>query len=421
MEKYRLKIGDQILNVELEKIGSSPEIPDNSTPVKAGFVGACAHPWNPLDKLKGFNIRLYIDAAWIWTAKGLYINPMKQAKAQTAFGMLDEYFNEAAKLGVDVAPCVLRCPDWLNGYSENNGTNSNDYPPIRKGADRLDPKSYEEYAGFWEQLAMRYGTRTFPDNKLKIDTTPRWTNDIPNVKKSGLGALDLDKGGVRIKYFEIGNEVMKWWNRGTDKEGTYMNAKEFATMLLVVYRAIRKVSDIGVIMGGTTGFELPYIKEMFAHIEKIAPGEKFTDKIVIHNYSNLFNERDKWPPTWRDSAACMPSEDKAFPAINDIVSFAKSRGMEVWVNEFGCDSEPPSWMHINGSRYGLSDQDAQAKQIVESFKAYAAAGVERAYMFMFADEQGGPGLWQRCGLVAGENKGYAEKPAYQAVKKLIQA
>lgn len=421
MEKYRLKIGDQILNVELEKIGSSPEIPDNSTPVKAGFVGACAHPWNPLDKLKGFNIRLYIDAAWIWTAKGLYINPMKQAKAQTAFGMLDEYFNQAANLGLDVSPCVNRCPDWMNGKTENNSTNSNNFPPIKAGKDRTDPASYQEYADFWAQLAMRYGTKTFPDSQIKIDTTPRWTGDIPNQKKSGFGALPLDKGGVRIKYFEIGNEVDSWWHVGTADEAMYMKPEEHAAMLLACYRAIKKVSDIGVVMAGLTGFDLKYLKAMFAYAEKIAPGEKFTDKIVVHHYSNLFNEYGKWPPTWRDSSACMPDEDKAFPAINDIVSFAKSRGMEVWVNEFGCDSEPPSWMHINGSRYGLSDQDAQAKQIVESFKAYAAAGVERAYMFMFADEQGGPGLWQRCGLVAGENKGYAEKPAYQAVKKLIQA
>jgi hypothetical protein len=402
----------------VDTVVTPPPPPDPEK--KSALVGVNCFPWTPLEKVKPFNLRVYIDAGWIWTDKGLYINPMRQAKAQTAFGMLDEYFNEAARLGIDASPCINRCPDWLNGKSESNGTNSNNFPPIRPGKSRLDSASYAEYAEFWAQLAMRYGTKTFPADKLRVDTSPRWSGDIPNTKRSGLGALPIEQGGVRIKYFEIGNEWDRWWDVGGTNDAAYVKAEEQAVMLLTCYRAIKKVDpSIGVIMGGLTGFDLKYLKAMFAHLDKIAPGERMTDKIVVHHYSNLRNEYGKWPPTWDLSAACMPEEDKDFGMISEIVAFAASRGLKVFVNEFGCDSEGPSWMHIAGSRYGMTDKDAQALQITKSFKAYGAANVERAYMFMFADEPFGAGLWQRCGMVTSELNGYQPKPAYAATIALV--
>ncbi len=234
-----------------------------------------------------------------------------------------------------------------------------------------------------------------------------------------MGALPIEQGGTRIKYIEIFNEVMRWWDRGGANDAAYMHPEEFAAMLLVCYRAIRKVSDVGVIMGGTTALELDYLKAMFAHADKIAPGEKITDKIVVHYYLHEGNEYGKHPPTWWNSGACMPEEDKGLPKLKEIVAFGKSRGLETWLNEFGSDTEGPSWMHISGSRYGMTDQQAQGEQLARTFKALGSYGVERAYMFMASDENGGPGLWQRCGLLTGKTNGYQAKPAMAATVALI--
>jgi len=418
-QKIIISIPAQTFDVEVD-IPDGPVVidpPDPGTVTPSGLIGTNCFPWSPLEKLKGFNLRCYIDTAWIWREKGLYINPMFRGKAQTAFGMMDEYFNMAAAFGIDVLPCVNMIPLWYNGKGDSTGSASNHFPPIKNGRSRIDPGSYADYAEFWAQFVMRYGTRTFSDN-LRVDTTPRWTGDIPNVPRSGLGALDLDKGGTRIKYVEINNEVDIWWKRGGNEDAAYMKAEEHVAQLIAVYRAIRKVSDIKVVMAGLTGLDLTYLKAMFSYAEKTYPGEKFTDVINVHYYTNIGNEYAKHPPTWVVGGACYPEKDKGFSYLKEIVKFGKEKGLPVWLSEFGADTKPESWMHIKGD--GISDEQAQAELITRTFKMCAEYGVERAYVFTANDEGGGTGLWQRCGLMTSEATGYQPKPSYNAVLKLIE-
>jgi len=382
--------------------------PDTST---VAGIGANTFPWIPLDKLQMFStLRCYIASGWIWRPGGLYSQPMYQAETAEAHG-LDDYFTAAKARNIDILPCINQTPEWYR--QEGSGTGSNDFPPIKKGLSRTDPNSYKDYAEFWYQFCARYGSTKHPDSDLRVDQTPRWPGDIKNVKKSGLGL---------IKYVEINNEVMRWWDKGTEKNEAYMHPEEFAAMMSIVYDACKRADpNIQVIMGGTTNFELGYIKAMNAWFMKNRADKKFaSDRINVHHYSSRFNQLGTHPPTWKNSSACLPSEDKDFPSINSVVAYAKTLGLKVWVTEFGADTKPPSWMHVTIP--GMSDEEAQGKLIVDTYKAYFAAGVERCYMFMAADEPGNNGgLWQTCGIMRNKENGYSEKQSYSMLKKYIQS
>jgi len=240
---------------------------------------------------------------------------------------------------------------------------------------------------------------------LRVDTTPRWSGDIPNVKKSGLNL---------ISQIEIGNEFDRWWDIGTER---YLTPKEHAALFSAVIKRVREADPkMKVAMAGLTGFDEKYLLEFLQHLQAL--GSELPDIINVHHYSNIGNEFDKWPPTWYISGACMPNEDNEFGMIDSIVSIARSVNRPVWVTEFGCDSRTQSWMHIQGSKYGMSDEQAQGTQIVETYKAYKKAGVSRAFIFMAADEQG-QGLWQSCGVLTSQNTGYLQKQSYEIVRQHI--
>lgn len=400
---------DARITISVNKIPVDTVVIPVDTSVRSYGIGVNALPWVPLEKLTMFSsVRCYIAAGWIWRPDGLFVQPMYQAETEYAHG-LDDYFQRAKNLGIDVLPCVNQSPDWYNGYTQ--GIGSNDYPPIKKGLDRTKVENWKDYAEFWYQFVCRYGSTKHPDSDLRVDQTPRWSGDIKNVKKSGLGL---------IKAIEIGNEWPMWWNRGTDKDLTYVHPEEFAAMMAAVYQACKRADPkIVVIMGGTTNFELPYIKAMKAKFDQL--GLPFqSDKIVIHHYSSKFNLKGVHPPTWKNSSACLPSEDKDFSTIYEVVAYANSLGLKVWVTEFGADSKPPSWMHIIIP--GMSDEEAQGKLLVETFKAYKLAGVERSYAFMAADEPGeNGGLWQSSGVLRNKQNGWAEKPSWFAVKSYVES
>ena len=386
----------------------TPPTPPADPPTAAQGIGTNALPWQPLEKLTMFSsVRCYIASGWIWRPNGLFVQPMYQAETSETHG-LDEYFERAKRLGIDILPCINQTPEWYR--PEGNGTGSNDFPPIKKGMNRKDPNSYRDYAEFWYQFCARYGSTKHPDSDLRIDETPRWPGDIKNVKKSGLGL---------IKAVEIGNEWARWWDKGTDKNDAYMYPEEFAAMMTAVYKACKRADpNMVVVMGGTTNFELPYIRAMADAFRAL--GVPFqSDKINVHHYSSKYNVLGVHPPTWKNSSACLPSEDKDFPSINGVVQYANSIGLKVWVTEFGADTKPPSWMHVQIP--GMSDEDAQARLLVDTYKAYLSAGVERCYSFMACDEPGNNGgLWQTCGMLRNKESGYTEKPSYYAVKQLIQ-
>lgn len=411
-----LKDGTRSLLLRVVIPGATP--PKDTTPINTPIppadtsgwiagIGINTLPWVPLEKLTMFStVRLYVAAGWIWRPGGLFVQPFWQAQTAYADG-LDDYLYRAKGLGIDVLPCVNLTPDWYAGVSDGSG--SNNYPPIKKGLSRTDPNSYKDYAEFWFQFAARYGSKKHPDSDLKIDVTPRWNNDVPNVKKSGLGLL---------KYVEINNEVDIWWLKGGEQ---YVTPAEHVAMLVAVMDAIKRADpNMKVVMAGLTGLDFTYLKEMDSEFKR--RGKQWPDVVNCHYYTHEGNQYAKWPPTWWNSGATFPENDKGFPYISEVIKFCKSINRPLWITEFGCDSKPPSWMHIDGSKYGTTDEQAQGRLLVETYKAYFAAGVERCYSFMAADEPGSNGgLWQTSGILRNKSNNWQEKPAWYAVKNYVNS
>lgn len=391
-------------------LGTAPQPPKDTTPTTPPIItqndgiGANTFPWVPLEKLDFFStLRCYIASGWIFRPGGLFVQPMYQAETAEMHG-LDDFFTAAKNRGIDILPCINQTPEWFR--NTGNGTGSNDFPFIKPGLSRTDVKSWEPYAEYWFQFVCRYGATVHPLTDLRVDTTARWPGDIKNVPRSGLGL---------IRAVEINNEVDRWWDKGTEK---YVTGAEHATMLAAVIKAIRRADPgMKIVMAGLTGFDLPYLREMDAAFKKL--GIAWPDIVNVHHYSHEGNQAGVWPPTWWNDGATYPENDKDFSTIGAIVEFGKSIGRPVWVTEFGADTRAPSWMHVQGSKFGVTDEQAQATLIEKTFRAYRQAGVQRAYVFMAADE-GGQGLWQSCGLLSSQATGYKPKPSYYTIKQLVE-
>lgn len=428
-------------------------IPPVNPPVVASGIGQrinlSGFHWVPLDKLKPFKtLRIYVASNWVWQKGGLYVEPMFQAGSPAVPGF-DTYLAAAKAQGLEVMPCINQTPAWyrqgwfsgaiaraqkpqtpeqyssklsirqqaINGKAQSaaaaSGDLGDDYPPVRPGADRTDPKSYKDFADFWGQFVMRYGSVKHDASKLRVDQTPRWSGDVPNQPKSGLNL---------IRYVEIWNEPDKWWKRGGSEDGIYMKPQEYAALLLACYDAIKAADpNVQVVMAGLTGFDMPYLQAMADYYR--AKGVPFkADIINLHHYSNRGNELGRWPPTWYEAGAVCPEADKDFVGVVPFVTFAHSLGKQIWITEFGSDTRAPSWMFA-APFAGFNSEQLQAQWLARTYLEYFRLGVDNCFMFNAINEPGeqNGGLYLNSGLMYGQNSAtpYAPKPSYNTITKMI--
>ena len=93
--------------------------------------------------------------------------------------------------------------------------------------------------------------------------------------------------------------------------------------------------------------------------------------------------------------------------------------METFITEFGADRNAPSGMHSKG--VGKSDAAFQAEIIIESIKAYKAAGVDAVFVFNACDENSGKdgGQFESSGIFTSQEDGYRPTPASEAIKSYL--
>lgn len=364
--------------------------------------GVNTNHWQPQQN-KFQSVRCYLPIGWAFTEKGFYGQPLKQA--QKTFLGVDDYLVAMKAANVDVLLCLMQSPDWLNGHSV--GINTNDFPPIRPGLNRQDPKSYSEIASIYKAFAIRYGSRQWPVGSYKIDPAgPRWTNDQPQTFKSGLNL---------VKFIEVGNELDRWWKIGTPE---YMTAPEHAAFLISVYDSI-KLADpsLVVVMAGLTNYDIKYLNEMKSFCDQ--RGRKFPcDVVNVHHYSNNGNIAGVHPPTWWVNNACSPESDKDMVTLAACVAFGKNIGLPTWLTEFGFDTEPNSQMSptpINGQTNEQTAAQWNVRTALESVRL----GASRSYVFTLADEPNpSAGLFQSCGLLLPEFMAYGTKPSFNEYVRL---
>lgn len=371
------------------------------------LVGVNTNHWQPKEKQTRFNgVRYYFPLGWGFTSSGWYGQPLKQAQKQ--FLGVDDYLVYMKSKGTDVLFCPMQSPDWLNGQS--NGTGSNDFPPIKPGLNRTDPKSYSTAASLYKTLAIRYGSKVWPYGSYKIDPAPpRWTGDERQSFKSGLNL---------VKYIEVGNEPDRWWKIGTPE---YMTPQEYGAFLFAAYDSIKAADpNLVVVMAGLTNFDLAYLKGIKSFADGL--GRKFpADVVNLHHYSSAGNLPGVHPPTWPTNQAVAPESDKDFGTVAQIVTWAKTIGLPTWVTEFGYDTEPGSQMYPI-LYAGLSSEQIQAQFLSRSILEYIRFGVTRTYLFTIADEPNtAAGTFASSGLLKGEAKGYEEKPSFGVVVGLSES
>jgi len=392
---------------------------NNPTPVPPASgikVGVNSFPWFPLRLLQSIGMpfhRCYLSSGWIWQPGGLAVQPMHQAETAETHG-IDEMLTRAKSMGIETLLCIHQTPEWFRNTGRQDG--NNDLAPVKGGANRTDPASYADYARFLFQVAARYGAVAHSDSTLKVDTTPRWSGDVLNEKKTGLSLL---------KYMEPWNEPDKWWKKGTAEKDAYFEPEEAAALLSACYdghegklgeHAGIKVADpaMCVVMPGITDFDVEYMQRMGAWFTANRKDKAWPcDVINVHHYSNLGNKSGQLPAQWVASGACLPKDDKGFGMLQGVIGIAKKHALPVWVTEFGADKKAPSMMHAKAAP-GSTDEQFQAEIIIASIKAYEEAGVDACFIFNAPDENSGAdgGQFETCGIFTSEASGY--KPTMAA-------
>jgi hypothetical protein len=357
-------------------------------PTMDQFIGTNAFIDDPLDKMAvvGF-VREY--HSWSWDAgdgkpdtppfpnNRLALNPSYAAGGNAWF--FDDYYAGLKAAGVSVCPAIQGNVLWLAGDPGRMN-----WKVCAPGQDPANPASYAAHADEMFQYAARYGSAHVPDSLLKL---------MPNQpRKSGLGLLH---------YFENQNEADAWW-AGRD---AYASPYEFAAQCSADYDGNKKSmgATFGVknadpkakmVIGGLANPTLDYIKAMKVWADWNRGGDFPADVLNLHHYSNSAGVQGF-------SISISPEDDRLKERFQDIIDYRNRYlpGKEIWVTEFGYDTNPASPMRAPAIGK-TSSEETQARWIIRSYLALAAAGIDRAAQYMLRDvDPSNPGQFASCGLV----------------------
>jgi len=354
----------------------------------AGFVREY-HNWNWDEGDLPFRARLQ-------TAYPGYPHNLNKFNPSYAGGgwNFDAYYRTLHSLGISVCPVIQGSTSWLSPAFGNK--------PIAPGSSSTDPASYAAHADHLFQYAARYGSRTVAASLLKLAPgQPRLT------------------GARLLHYYEDWNEPDNWW----DGPDAHFAPYEYAAMAsadrdghrgaLGATCGIRNADPHArLVMGGLADPSLDYIRAMQFWAAFHRAGSFPADVINLHHYSNATRD----VPT----VGISPEQDQLVMKMRRYVQYRNRYipDAEVWVTEFGYDTSPTSPQRAPAIG-GYSQEEVQGQWIVRSFLALAAAGVDRAAVFMLRDVNSkGGGRFDTCGLTSDQASGYRPKPSWYYVSTL---
>lgn len=358
------------------------------------FLGTNSFIDDPLDQVVPIagTMREYHNLGWD------YENPDRQLRYQpsgAAGGNLwffDDFYRNRHQAGVEVCPCVLQSLPWITGESEV------DARPAPLGVDPADPAAYAAHAAHLFQFAARYGRTVHPDGDLTL------APGQPRI--SGLGTL---------RFFENANEPDKDWKGRASMSSPF----EFAAQCSADYDGHRGALGPGhgvrtadpqarVVMGGLYRKPLVYLDAMKFWSDHYRGGSFPADVINVHHYCGDGDAQQAFK-----TRGISPEAGELRRRMQDVVAWRDRHvpDAEVWVTEFGYDTHPGSPLHAPALG-GLSGETVQAAWLARSFFALAAAGVDRALMFMFRDVDEASGqVFATSGLVTSKGK-WERKPSW---------
>lgn len=357
-----------------------PELRGVSRASMDKFIGANAFVDDPVDKMQavGF-IREYHK--WHWdenlgssgSYEGYPNNHIRWAPSAIKPWDFDKYYSSVKNAGLEIAPCLQGAPKWLQGRTDFP---AHDKPLDEPDAPSTSAHSYEAKAHYMYQFAARYGSTSVSDDFLTL------APDQP--RNTGMGL---------VKYIEDWNEQDATWQGANAR----FSPQEYAAMASANYdghaRTMKQGSgtfgvknadpNIKLVMAGLAYMNLDYVKQMRNWFLYNRPDKKFAlDVINVHVYAWLKPEM-----TWRGGGPSLSPEAADFKGqMKEWIDYRNRYlpNVEVWVSEFGWDTNPAS--PLCPPAIGPFDiQEVQGQWIVRAYLAFAAAGVDRAQMFMLRD------------------------------------
>ncbi|WP_135555545.1 fibronectin type III domain-containing protein [Paenibacillus cymbidii] len=370
-------------------------------PAMDKLIGVNALITNSTTKMQAVgNVREYHN--WFWDEGDAYDGspisypgyPNNQNKFNPSWAgggwNFDAYYQTLHNAGVDVHPAIQGSVQWLNGAGKK---------PLASGANPLLPASYAAHADHMFQSVARYGSTAVADNKLKLASG--------QTRSTGLGYMS---------YFENGNEDDANWG----SVDSYFTPYQFAAMSSADYDGDqgRMGNTFGVknadpnaklVMAGLSNPDVNYIKAMKVWSDYYRGGSFPADVLNVHIYS------------YGPSGAGISPEAAGLKAqLETFVDYRNRylQGKEIWLSEFGYDTNQGSVLHAPPIGT-FSVNEVQGQWIVRSYLAAAAAGVDRAQLFMFSDtDPNSTTKFDTSGLVSTIPSGEVPKTSYYYVYTL---
>lgn len=347
----------------------TPVLKPHVLPTMDALIGTNAFIDDPIDTMSGAVgwVREYHN--WSWDEGD---SPQPYPNNRVAFNpsyaggggwFFDDYYRKLKAAGVTVCPAIQGSVPWL--------TKNENAKPVEAGADAANPASYRAHADEMFQIAARYGSRKVADSRLKL---------APNQPR--LSGLNL------LRYFENANEPDASWH---GREG-YSTPFEIAARCSADYDGNQgKMGDSGVktadpnaqmVVGGLAGLNLNTIRAMKAWADWNRGGSFPGDALNVHHYSNDSGRGQEG----LGKVGVSPEADDLEGRLRELITY-RNRELptkELWFTEFGYDTHPTSVQRA--PVVGTADAtETQARWLVRSYLAAAAAGVDRAAQYMLRD------------------------------------
>ncbi|MGV3617281.1 MAG: hypothetical protein ACO1SV_18290 [Fimbriimonas sp.] len=376
---------------------AKPKGKRRSLPTMDELVGVNAFIDDPIDTIAAPSGIVREYHPWGWDQENgdrrRRFQPSAAAGGNSWF--FDDYYAKLKAKGVVVAPVVWQSPEGVVVPT----TKSREAKPIVPSADSEDPASYRLHANHLFQYAARYGSRKVDDRLL--DLAPG------QPRRSGLNLL---------RYLENWNEPDKGWE---GREGRF-NPYELAAMSSADYdghlgKMGRTVGvknadpNMRLVLGGLAGLNLEFIRAVKFWSDHHRGGHFPADVLNLHHYSSTGNEQGFQP----NGNGISPEADRLREKMEAITDWRDAHlpDREVWLSEFGYDTNPASPLHAPALGR-MSAEQVQAAWLVRAYLALAAARVDRAPMFMLRDvDSKGTGVFATCGIVR-EKGDWKPKPSW---------
>jgi hypothetical protein len=172
--------------------------------------------------------------------------------------------------------------------------------------------------------------------------------------------------------------------------------------------------DVRLVMGGLAKPDLNYIKSIKLWADYHREGDLPFDVVNVHHYCNDGITQSS------GSIGISPEDDNLKDLMKTFVDYRNRflPGKEVWITEFGYDTHPESVQRAPAIGT-FTQEEVQAQWLVRSFLELAAAGVDKAAMYMLRDvDPNSTTKFNTSGLCASKSNQWEPKPSWYYVNTM---